>query len=100
MAAAQQQREQDLAAEEAAKAIAKQCQSCEGMKDFVTNLQEEIKRLASITDNLKRQVIDCGGEPEIPHHLRHDKKYLGQDGKTYLPAFKNVCPACRTFKQT
>lgn len=98
--AAALQREQALAAEAAAKAKAKECVGCEGMKDFVTNLQEEIKRLATITDDLKRQVIDCGGTPEILDHLRADKKYRGPDGKTYLPAFKNICPCCKTFKQT
>ena len=42
------------AAETAAKAKAKECRSCEGMKDFVVNLQEEIKRLAAITNDLQR----------------------------------------------
>ena len=77
----------------------KVCLNCEGMKDFVMNLQEEIQRLANITNDLKRQVKDCGGVPEIPDHLKPDRNYLGPDGKTYLPAFKNSCPDCKTFKQ-
>ena len=35
-----------------AKARAKSCMSCEGMKDFVSNLQNEIKRLKTITEDL------------------------------------------------
>ena len=88
------------AAETAAKAKAKECRSCEGMKDFVVNLQEEIKRLAAITNDLQRQLVECGGTPETPDHLRPDRTYLGPDGKTYLPAFKNICPSCKTFKTT
>ena len=70
------------------------------MEDFVSNLQEEIKRLETLTNNLQRQVVDCGGTPEVPDHLRSGRTYLAPDGKTYLPAFKNVCPGCKTFKQT
>ena len=70
------------------------------MKDFVINLQEEVKRLASITNDLKKQLVQCGGTPEIPDHLKPGRLYLGPDGKTYLPAFKNCCPTCKTFKQT
>ena len=69
------------------------------MQDFVTNLQEEIKRLQTITNTLQKQVVDCGGTPEIPDHLRSDRPYRGPAGKTYLPAFKNICPSCQTFKQ-
>ena len=35
-----------------AKARAKACMTCEGMKDFVSNLQNEIKRLKTITEDL------------------------------------------------
>ena len=76
------------------------CQNCEGMKSFVVSLQEEIKRLADITGDLQRQLTECGGTPVIPDHLRPNKMFLGPDGKTYLPAFKNICPGCKTFKQT
>ena len=93
--------QQQAIAEKEAKVLkAKVCLNCEGMKDFVSNLQEEIKRLGSITDDLSRQLIDCGGTPEVPDHLRPDRQFLGPDGKTHLPAFKNICPTCKTFKQT
>jgi len=85
---------------EAAKAKMKVCQNCEGMKNFVVSLQEEIKRLASITGDLQRQLVECGGTPLIPDHLKANKNFLGPDGKTYLPGFKNVCPGCKIFKQT
>ena len=84
----------------AAAAVKKEviCLNCEGMQDFVSNLQEEIKRLENITNNLQKQVEECGGTPEVPDHLRSDRPYRGPDGKTYLPAFKNICPSCKTFK--
>ena len=70
------------------------------MKNFVVNLQEEVKRLADLTNDLKRQLVECGGTPEVPSHLRPDRNFLGPDGKTYMPPFKNSCPSCKTFKQT
>ena len=45
-------------------------------------------------------MIECGGTPDMPDNLRPDRKFLGPDGKTYLPPFKNQCPSCKTFKQT
>lgn len=50
-AVALREQEAAIALEQATKAKAKECRSCEGMKDFVVNLQEEIKRLASITSD-------------------------------------------------
>ena len=71
------------------------------MKDFVVNLQQEIKRLKGITNDLQVQIRTAGGEPEIPDHLRVGKfKQLAPDGKTFLPTFKNICPACTTYKAT
>ena len=43
------------------------------MKDFVVNLQQEIKRLKGITNDLQGQIRAAGGEPEIPDHLRIGK---------------------------
>ena len=69
------------------------------MKDFVVNLQQEIKRLKNITDDLQGQLKAVGEEPDIPDHLRPGKKTIAMDG-SLLPPFKNSCPACTTFKAT
>ena len=43
----------------------------------------------------------AGSDPEIPDHLQPGRnKQLAPDGKSYLPPFKNICPACTTFKAT
>ena len=49
------------------------------MKEFITNLQEEIKRLASVTTDLQKQLIEVGGTPEIPEHLQPPR--LGKRGR-------------------
>ena len=78
----------------------KLCQSCEVAKDFIANLQNEIQRLKNVTDDLHKQIVQAGGTPEIPEHLKPGFKQLAPDGKTYLPPFKNICPGCSNFKTT
>ena len=69
------------------------------MKDFVSNLQDEIKRLKTITEDLMAQIKQAGSVPEIPETLRPDRKVIGPGGKIQ-PPFKNICPDCSNFKNT
>ena len=66
------------------------------MKDFVSSLQEEIKRLKGITEDLMGQIRSAGAVPEIPETLRPDRKQFGAGGKV-IPPFKNICPDCSNF---
>ena len=67
------------------------------MKDFVASLQDEIKRLKNITEDLQVQIRQAGAEPEIPETLKPNRKIYGPGGKIQ-PQFKNICPDCNHFK--
>ena len=70
------------------------CVCCNGMKTFINDLQEEVRRLKGVTDDLQKQISDAGAVPEIPAHLRDPKQAKRGTGGN---GFQNICPACKLF---
>ena len=73
--------------------VESKCLQCRGMSDFVGNLQNEIKRLTTVTRDLESQLMKAGAKPEVPDHLKPTRKVNGVE-------FRNICPPCQTFKAT
>lgn len=57
------------------------------MKDFIKNLQDEVKRLQNLTNDLNMQLIMNGIKPE-------EQVQIGD--KTQK--FQNICPQCANNK--
>lgn len=73
----------DLSAFASTKAAEPKCRTCEGMRDFVSQLQGEIRRLQFVTKDLTMQLVKAGGTPD----------------QFMFSKFQNVCPACTKLKQ-
>ncbi|CDW71442.1 UNKNOWN [Stylonychia lemnae] len=69
----------------------KKCLNCTSMEDFIKNLQQEIKRLQNLTNDLQMQLIMNGINPQM-----NAAPFGGQAGEQ--KQFQNICPLCTNQK--
>eukprot|EP00347_Sterkiella_histriomuscorum_P009895 403339461 len=68
----------------------KKCLNCANMEDFIKGLQQEIKRLQNLTNDLTMQLILAGVNPQMN---QNNSSTQSQEQK-----FQNICPLCTNQK--